>query len=171
MAGIEHVPAGKKPMFFTLTFPADRAPDETEAQKSWRSLVRRLRYRNLLAEYGFVLHRTKRGTLHFHGIAQMPFMCDDLTEWRRLIEASGFGAQNKLVVAKPSHAGYVTRYISHRLADLAPLRRAYGFSREFPQPEAVQEKGREADLLAEIGAKSECDWQPSRRVWSELQRN
>ena len=69
LAGIAEVPSGKQAMFFTLTFPAQNAPDENEAQRCWRSLTRRLRYRDLLGEYGFVLQRTKQETLHFHGIA------------------------------------------------------------------------------------------------------
>ncbi len=168
LAGVEQVPQGMHPMFFTLTFPADDAPDETEAQRCWRSLVRRLRYRDLLCEYGFVLQRTKQGVLHFHGIGHMPFMDDDLAEWRRLITASGFGVQNKLLIAKPSHAGYVTRYISIGLAELAPLRRAYGFSQRFPQPQAVENRRQENELLAELGARSECDWQLSGVVVAAL---
>jgi hypothetical protein len=155
-------------MFFTLTFPMQNGPDEGEAQRCWRSLTRRLRYRDLLDEYGFVLQRTKRGTLHFHGVAQMPWMDDDLAEWRDLLVASGFGVQNKLVVAKPSHAGYITRYISTRLADLAPLRRAYGFSQRFPQPEGVQMRNEVKDALAGIGARPECSWLPSRSVVKQL---
>lgn len=155
-------------MFFTLTFSAQNTPDEDEAQRCWRSLTRRLRYRDLLGEYGFVLQRTQRGTLHFHGIAHMPWMDDDLAEWRALLTTSGFGVQNKLVVAEPSHAGYVTRYVSTRLADLAPLRRAYGFSRRFPQPLAIKKRQETDELLAELGARSECHWEPKRAVQSRL---
>jgi hypothetical protein len=164
LAGIEQVPTGRQAMFFTLTFPAQNAPDEAEAQRCWRSLTRRLRYRDLLGEYGFVLQRTKRGTLHFHGIGQMSWMNDGLAEWRSLLLASGFGVQNKLLVAEPSHAGYVTRYISTRLADLAPLRRAYSFSRNFPQTEAVRKRRETNELLAELGARPECHWEPSGAV-------
>lgn len=168
LAGIADVPNGKQAMFFTLTFPAQDAPDEDKAQRCWRSLTRRLRYRHLLSEYGFVLQRTKQGTLHFHGIAHMPWMDDDLAEWRTLLMASGFGVQNKLVVAEPSHAAYVTRYISARLADLAPLRRAYGFSQRFPRPQAVEDRRQENELLDELGAKSECHWQLSGVVAAAL---
>ena len=168
LAGIAEVASGKQAMFFTLTFPAQDAPDEDEAQRCWRSLTRRLRYRDLLGEYGFVLQRTRQGTLHFHGIAQMPWMDDGLDAWRALLTASGFGVQNKLVVAEPSHAGYVTRYISARLADLAPLRRAYGFSRKFPQPPAIKKRQETDELLAELGAESECDWQLSGVVATAL---
>lgn len=171
LAGIAEVPQGRQAMFLTLTFSGQDAPDEDEAQRCWRSLTRRLRYRDLLGEYGFVLQRTKRGTLHFHGIAHMPWMDDDLAEWRALLTASGFGVQNKLVVAEPSHAGYVTRYISARLADLAPLRRAYGFSRSFPQPEAVKERRQAEELLADLGAKPECHWELSRVVVGLLRRS
>jgi hypothetical protein len=170
LAGIEQVPAGRQAMFLTLTFPADQAPDETEAQRCWRSLTRRLRHRDLLGEYGFVLQRTKRGTLHFHGIAHMPWMSDDLVEWRALLTASGFGVQNKLVVAAPSHAGYVTRYISTRLAELAPLRRAYSFSRGFPQPQSVKDSKETKRLLDELGAKSECSWELSGAINASLRR-
>lgn len=165
LAGIEKAPPGLHPMFFTLTFP--QAVDEEQAQKAWSSMVRRLRYRGM-GEYGFVLQRTKRGTLHFHGIAHMPWFTDELAEWRRLLQASGFGIQNRLVIAEPSHAIYISRYISTRLANLSPLRRAYGFSRKFPQPEAVQKQKEEAALLAELGAKSECKWEPTVSVWARL---
>lgn len=168
LAGIERVPEGRHPMFFTLTFPADRAPDESETQKCWRSLVRRLRYRDLLSEYGFVLQRTKRGVLHLHGIGHLKFMSDDLAEWRKLLVASGFGVQNKLVIAKPAHAGYVTRYISTGLAELAPLRRAYSFSQSFPHPEAVQQRREQEEALQSIGAKPECSWEPSGTVAARL---
>lgn len=170
LAGVEQVPQGMHPMFFTLTFPADNAPDESEAHKALRSLVRRLRYRDLLSEYGWVLQRTERGTLHYHGIGHMPFMDDDLAEWRGLLAASGFGVQNKLLIAKPSHAGYVTRYISARLAELAPLRRAYGFSQKFPQPQVVQESEQTEELLAELGAEPECQWELSGSVAAMLSR-
>lgn len=145
-------------MFFTLTFPADKAPDETEAQRCWRALVRRLRYRGLLSEYGFVLQRTKRGVLHVHGIGYFEFMRDDLAEWRRLLQASGFGVQNRLVIANPAHAGYVTRYIATGLAELAPMRRAYSFSRSFPEAPAVVTKRRIAEVGDAIGLRPECEW-------------
>lgn len=168
LAGIEQVPDGMHAMFFTLTFPASQAPNETEAQKSWRSLVRRLRYRDLLGEYGFVLQRTKQGVLHFHGIAQMPWMDDELAEWRRLLLASGFGVQNKFLLAKPSHARYITCYISSRLAELAPLRRAYGFSQKFPQPQIVRERQQTDKLLNELHAEPECRWELSGFVAGKL---
>src|SRR4051812_34384504 len=63
----------------------------------------------------------------------MPWFDDDLAGWRRLIVKSGFGVQNRLVVARSDHAGYCARYISTRMAALAPLRRAYGFYRDFPR--------------------------------------
>jgi hypothetical protein len=89
IAGIENVPAGKMPIFFTLTFPLATAPDEDEAHRAWRSLVARLRYRGYLGEYGWVLQRQKQGTLHFHGIAHLPWFSDGLAEWRQLILKSG----------------------------------------------------------------------------------
>jgi hypothetical protein len=164
LAGIEQVPDGKHAMFFTLTFLAEQAPNESEAQKCWRSLVRRLRYRDLLGDYGYVLQRTKQGVLHFHGIGHLRWMNDDLVEWRTLLEASGYGVQNRLVVAKPSHAGYIVRYIACRPAELAPLRRAYGFSQAFPQPQAVKERREIELLLAEIGSRQECHWELSGSV-------
>jgi hypothetical protein len=168
LAGIEQVPAGLHPMFLTLTFPAKRDPKIDMAQKCWRSLVRRLRHRDLLGEYGIVWQRTKAGVIHAHGIAQMPFMDDGLAEWRKLIVASGFGVQNKLVIARPSHATYVTRYISTRLAQLADGRRAYQFSRNFPQLRSVQER-REVDRALEaIGARSECEWELTAFVRARL---
>ena len=99
IAGIEDVPAGKMPMFFTLTFPLDHAPDEDEAHRAWRSLVARLRYRGYLDAYGWVLQRQRNETLHFHGIAHLPWFADGLAEWRELLVKSRFGVQNKLVVA------------------------------------------------------------------------
>jgi hypothetical protein len=158
-AGIKGAPAGVGARFFTLTFPSDHAPDEDEAQKAWRSLVARLKYRELLGEYGWVLQRTKRGTLHFHGIAHMPWMQDGLSEWRRLIQAAGFGVQNRLETASPKHARYCSRYISSGLADVAPLRRAFGFSRGFPQAPAFERADPDAGLLASLGAVADdCYW-------------
>ena len=133
IAGIEQVPAGRLAMFFTLTFPESEAPDEDAAHEAWRSLVGRLRYREQLGAFGWVLQRQRNGTLHYHGIAHMPWFDDDLAGWRRLIVKSGFGVQNRLVVARNDHAGYCARYISTRMAALAPLRRGYGFSRDFPR--------------------------------------
>lgn len=132
-AGIEQVPAGRLAMFFTLTFPEADAPDEDAAHAAWRSLVGRLRYREQLGAFGWALQRQRNGTLHYHGIAHMPWLDDGLVEWRRLIVNSGFGVQNRLVVARREHAGYCAKYISTRMAALAPLRRAYGFSRDFPR--------------------------------------
>lgn len=170
LAGIEQVPSGLLPMFFTLTFPAERPPSESEAQQCWRSLVRRLRYRRMLAEYGFVLQRTKRGVLHFHGIGHMPWQEDALVRWRRLLAASGFGMQNKLLIAEPAHAAYIVRYISTRLAELAPLHRAYSFSRRFPQPQAVRLRQERDALLGELGARSECRWELSGSLAARLNR-
>jgi hypothetical protein len=147
-------------MFFTLTFPASRAPDETSAHTALRSLVSRLNRRNYLGYYGWVLQRQKNQTLHYHGVMTLPFFTDSLAEFRALIVASGFGVQNKLVVAEKEHARYCSKYISTRLATLAPLRRAYGFSRDFPRPASVVER----ELLAtEYGVVPDdpCDWVPS----------
>lgn len=159
LAGIEQVPAGQHPMFFTLTFPVQRAPDEDQAQAAWRSLVRRLRYRELLGEYGFILQRTRQDVLHWHGIGHFRYMADGLSLWRSLLVASGFGVQNRLVIAEPSHAGYITRYISSGLAELSNNRRAYGFSRRFPRSEAERGKRELATALDEIGARTECTWE------------
>lgn len=169
LAGIEVVPAGKKAMFFTLTFPLSDAPDESEAHAALRALTRRLRYRDYLGEYGWVLHRQRNATLHYHGIAHLPWFKDGLNEWRELITASGFGVQNKLLVADPAHAGYCTRYISTRLADLAPLRRAYAFSKHFPRPPTDIRKEEISALLAEI-AGSNCSWEVSVAVRAALSK-
>jgi len=164
IAGVENVPADKVPMFFTLTFPLAHAPDESEAQRAWRSLVARLRYRGYLGAYGWVLQRQRNGTLHFHGIAHLPWFADGLAEWRELLVKSRFGVQNKLVVADLQHASYCAKYISTRLAELAPLRRAYGFSRGFPLSGYEQERrlvAQQLPLLQEqFGIEPECSWLP-----------
>ena len=161
-AGIEKTPSPFVPLFFTLTFPADQAPTEDDAHTAWRSLVARLRYRDRLGAYGWVLQRTKRGTLHFHGIAHMVRWPQDdgLAEWRMLLEASGFGIQNRLEPANAARARYCARYISTGLATLAPLRRAYGFSRDFPLSHYDEERLRVARVGAEIGMRPECEWLP-----------
>ena len=153
---IEDPPAGRQANFFTLTFPASQAPSEEEAHQALRSLVRRLRYRGLLGAYGWVLHRQKNGTLHYHGIAHMTYMDDDLKLWRRLVKASGFGIQNKLVKARPDHARYCSKYLSRGLANVARLRRAYSFSREFPEGKTKWQKIDE--LLAQYGIVDD-DWE------------
>ena len=84
--------------------------------------------------------------------------------------ASGFGVQNRFVVAEPSHAGYVTRYISARLPDLAPLRRADGFSRRFLRAQSVKDQQEAEEVLAELGAEQECHWEPSAAVAALLRR-
>lgn len=147
-------------MFFTLTFPAARAPDEAEAHATWRSLVSRLRYRGQLGPYGWVLQRQLGGTLHYHGIAHMPWQTDDLTMWREQIGKSGFGVQNRLEVARPSHAGYCAGYISRNLASLARLRRAYSFSPNFPRAPAYsrQEASELAEAVRDIGAGALCEF-------------
>ncbi len=152
------------PMFFTLTFPLTRAPDEDEAHRAWRSLVARLRYRGYLGAYGWVLQRQRNGTLHFHGISHLPWFADGLAEWRELLVKSGFGVQNKLVVAERQHAGYCAKYISTRLAELAPLRRAYGFSADFPLAKALTDRA----VLEErygIVPDSDCVWTPSYELY------
>ena len=151
-------------MFFTLTFQVEAAPTEQEAQAALRSLVRRLRYREYLTAYGWVLHRQRNGTLHFHGIGHLPWFDDGLEEWRKLVVASGFGIQNKLIVATPRHAGYCARYISTRLAQLAPLRRAYSFSRDFPRTDRDEQRRETALLLDTLGASPECSWEPTARL-------
>ena len=144
LAGIEQVEAPRQANFFTLTFPASDAPDEDGAHEALRSLVRRLRYRDLLGTYGWVLQRQNNGSLHYHGIAHMPWMSDGLKEWRGLLAASGFGTQHNLKRAQPVHAHYCARYISRSLATVARLRRAYSFSPTFPKP-----RDRRNDVLSE----------------------
>lgn len=161
LAGIQAESPGRLPMFFTLTFPQSAAPDEDGAHESWRRLVARLDYRKMLGPYGWVLQRQRNQTLHYHGVAFLPFQNDRLSLWRELLTKSGFGVQNKLVVADDHHAGYIARYIARRkgLAVLAPLRRAYGFSADFPQAAVLTERS----LLAEYGVvpDSDCVWVPS----------
>jgi hypothetical protein len=159
ITGIEQIPEGKLPMFCTLTFPLADAPDEDEAHRAWRSLVARLRYRRYLSAYAWFLQRTRKGTLHYHAIVHMPWM--DLAEFRDLIVASGFGPQNKLVIAEPQHAGYCAKYISSRLATLAPLRRAYGFSADFPRAKAIEAREALAEHYGVVPDRDDCDWVPS----------
>ena len=160
IAGIESVEAPFLPMFFTLTFPAPQAPDESEAHSAWRALVGRLRYRGQLGPYGWVLQRQVGGTLHYHGIAHMPWQSDRLEMWRYQVVEAGFGPQNRLEVAGLTHASYCARYISRNLASLSRLRRAYSFSPGFPRPpEEPGEDVRElADALGEIGAGALCEF-------------
>jgi hypothetical protein len=158
LAGIESVERPYLPMFFTLTFEQSKAPDEDQAHAALRSLVGRLRYRDQLGPYGWVLHRQENGTLHYHGIAHMPWQRDDLKLWLNVIEASGFGIQNSLETARPSHARYCSRYVSTRLAELSYLRRAYSFSPKFPRMPAPS-SGSSACLRGPgtLG----CDWEPT----------
>jgi hypothetical protein len=161
LAGVEQVPHGLHANFFTLTFPLAEAPTEPEAHRALRSLSRRLRYREYLHALGWVLHRQQNGTLHYHGIAWMPWFDDDLAEWRELIAASGFGQQNKLLPAQPEHAGYCARYISTKLAELAPMRRAYSFSRDFPVSTYAKKQAEIAEAGALIGMRPACEWVPT----------
>jgi hypothetical protein len=76
-----------------------------------------------------------------------------------LLVKSGFGVQNRLVAARQEHAGYCARYISTRLAPVAPLRRTFGFTVDFPRadPRAVS-----AELAERFGVEPEapCAWHP-----------
>lgn len=110
-AGIEQAPEGKLAMFVTLTFPEDRSPSAPEAHKALESLISRLRYRKLLGEYGWVLQRQANGTLHYHGIVWLPWFTDELAEWRRLVDRSGFGPQQRIELATNEHANYCARYL------------------------------------------------------------
>jgi hypothetical protein len=94
----------------------------------------------------------------------MPWFADGLAEWRELLVKSRFGLQNKLVVADLQHAGYCAKYISTRLADLAPLRRAYGFSADFPQPKAVTDRAVLAERFG-IVPEDDCSWTPSYELY------
>lgn len=160
-AGIEQVPSGRLAMFATLTFRAERQPDEDEAHGAFRSLVARLRYRGYLGEYGWTLQRTGRGTLHHHAVMWLPWFEDDLAEWCALIVASGYDLNNRLTLARREHAFYIGRYIASRMATLAPGRRAYGFSRNFPPSSFTADKREREALLSELGAVRECEWLPA----------
>ena len=98
----------------------------------------------------------------------MPFMPDGLAEWRELVAVPASECRDKLVIAKPSHAGYVTRYISDRLAALPDGMRAYQFSKNFPQSRQVQEQRDLDEALRDIGARSECSWELTSVVRSLL---
>ncbi len=157
---IQKPPKGMFPAFVTLTFPEDRAPTAAEAHECLRRLISKLRYRKLLAGYGWVLQRQENGTLHYHGIFFMKWFRDDLELWRKLVEESGFGSQQFIERAKPEHARYCSKYISHRLADLEEGQRAYGFSRDFPAAPAFDPaEGSIFGGPAQEGA-GECEWEP-----------
>jgi len=162
-------------MFFTLTFPEASAPDETGAHTAFRAFTRRLRYRGYLGAYGWVLHRQENGTLHYHGIAHLPYFDDGLEEWRELLVSSGFGVQNKLKVAKPQHARYTANYIGSRLATVQPFRRAYSFSRDFPRSDWEEARRRSAQgdgmLRDVLGAEPQCDWMPKGALHALLARS
>lgn len=164
--GIQEVPNGKLPMFVTLTFPEDRAPDEDQAHLALRSLVARLRYRDYLGAYGWVLQRQKNDSLHYHGIFHLPWFTDDLKEWRDLAVVSKFGPQQNIKIANVKHATYLSRYISNRLAKLSPVRRAFSFSQDFP-PSNYQlrklELAKNKVLLKQIGVQF-CDWESAAAV-------
>lgn len=159
-AGIEGCPGPALPMFFTLTFDEEKNPSEDDAHRCLRSLVGRLRYRDQLGPFGWVLQRQKNGVLHYHGIAHMPWQGDGLKLWRELIVKSGFGVQNRLEVARIGHASYCARYISRNLAQVAPLRRAYSFSPSFPRPSVAPRPATSEleEALFSIGAPPMCDW-------------
>lgn len=159
VAGIEHADPDRPAKFFTLTFPAAQDPTEAEAHAALRGLVARLRRRDLLGYYGWVLQRTKAGTLHYHGIAEMPWMDDGLALWRGLVTAAGFGVQQQLLRALPAHSGYCARYISTGLADMEPFHRAYSFSQGFPPVPAYTDPN---DLAAAaMGLERDpCEWVP-----------
>lgn len=161
LAGVTGAPEGLHAMFFTLTFPRSAAPTEDEAHASLRRLVVALRREDRLDQYGWVLQRQRNGTLHYHGIAWMPWMDDGLQQWRALVVRSGFGPQQRLEVAKPAHARYCCRYISTNLAALAPAKRAYSFSRGFPQPAASPPDPMEATLAALGFYPEACEWVPA----------
>ena len=168
IAGIVEAPPGRFAGFFTLTFPAAQQPTEDELQRAWRALVGRLRRRDLLGAYGWTIQRTKRGTLHMHGVGH--FHWDpNLTRWRAALTASGFGIQNTLVVARATHARYCARYIGTRFAELAPLRRAFGFSQGFPRTPHMKSRRERAALeaaLAPLGVVPDCHWIPEWEVAS-----
>ncbi len=186
LAGMESVPPGKSAKFVTLTFPRDQAPTEDEAHQALRSLVSRLRYRDYLGSYGWVLQRQgngagndlakhpsgeEPGTLHYHGVFHLPWFDDELVEWRSLVKASGFGEQQNIKAAKPKHAGYIASYISSRLARLSPVRRAFSFSQDFPRSDFDIEKRSKKEqkvLLKQLGVEASCDWLPSGIVDSWL---
>jgi len=71
---------------------------------------------------------------------------------------------NKFLVAQKRHAGYCASCISRRLASLAPLRRAYGFSHGFPLSSYERERrlvAQQLPLLQEqLGIEPECSWLP-----------
>lgn len=157
-AGIENVPPGLIANFVTLTFRAEDAPGEDEPHTALRSLVQRLRYRELLGAYAWCAQSTKRGVRHYHGIFHMPWMDDDLDTWKKLIVAAGFGPQNRCEPATPGDAGYCARYIARDFAHLAQNRRVYGFSRDFPRDDYENKKAEIAEVGLDIGLRPDCEW-------------
>lgn len=158
-AGIEQADPSRPATFVTLTFKAQDAPTEDDAHAALRELVKRLRKADRLGYYGWVLQRTKVGTLHYHLIAEVPWMDDKLEGWRADVGASGFGIQNKILTAQPKHGAYCARYIATGVADLQPFRRAYSFSRSFPKVPAYTDPN-DAMALALGMEVDPCDWVP-----------
>ena len=159
-AGIDNVPDDRYPAFVTLTFPKHRAPDEEEAHKCLRKLIGRLRYRGDVGEYGWVLQRQENGTLHYHGIWHMRWYADGLVTWRNLVEKSGFGTQQHIRDAERDDARYCARYLSQRLAELTPMRRAYSFSRGYPLAPSKVAWLKEKQEVAALGVPDDCEWRP-----------
>lgn len=85
-------------------------------------------------------------------------MTDGLETWRGLVVAAGFGPQNRIVPAAQGDAAYCARYITREFASLAPRRRVYGFSRDFPRSDFDRERERIAEVGAEIGLRSPHAW-------------
>jgi hypothetical protein len=129
--------------FYTFTF-ADNITDLDVANKEWKKFVQRMRRRFDGFKYVAVIEFQKRGAVHYHMIADLPYI---KTKEIADIWGNGFVKANRIKHVDNVGA-YVIKYMSKDLHDERLVgRKAYQCSKGLEKPQEIA--GEEAFVVAE----------------------
>lgn len=136
--------------FYTFTF-ADNVTDLDAANKEWDKFIKRMRRRFDGFKYVAVIEFQKRGAVHYHMIADLPYIkTKEIAE----IWGNGFVKANRIKHVDNVGA-YVIKYMSKDLQDERLVgRKAYQCSKGLDKPQEITgaEAFAVADAIKEQGA-------------------
>lgn len=123
--------------FITLTFNDSNTFDINQPKTTnlyFKKFIERLRYKFGDFKYLYVLEFQKRGAVHYHMVAELPYIQNELL---REIWGHGFVRINK--ITKSSSIGaYISKYLSKDLYMVEmPGIKKYGYSKNLTSPQVI----------------------------------